>query len=220
MSDIFREVDEDLRREHANQIWRKYNGLFLALAVLVVAAVVGWRLFETRRISAEEAAGARYEAASALARQGKPDEAAAAFAAIAQTGPAGYAVLARLRAAALRAATDKVGAVTAYDGIVNDGGAPALVRDAARLRAALLRVDEADLAEIRKRLASLLVSGGPFRNSAREIEALAAFRTGDYTAAGQALDAIVTDNGAAPDMRARAEALQGLVRTGKPAATR
>ena len=43
MSDIFDEVDEEVRREQFKKLWERYGNLFVALAVLIVAAVGGWR---------------------------------------------------------------------------------------------------------------------------------------------------------------------------------
>ncbi|MGZ9092727.1 MAG: tetratricopeptide repeat protein, partial [Rhodoplanes sp.] len=43
MSDIFREVDEEVRREQLKRLWDRYGLLFIATAVLLVAAVGAWR---------------------------------------------------------------------------------------------------------------------------------------------------------------------------------
>ncbi len=41
MSDIFQEVDEDVRRDKAAEFWKKYQNVILAAAALVVLAA-GW----------------------------------------------------------------------------------------------------------------------------------------------------------------------------------
>lgn len=38
MSDIFHEVDEDVRRDKAAELWRRYHTPILIFAVLIVAA--------------------------------------------------------------------------------------------------------------------------------------------------------------------------------------
>ncbi|MBV9138099.1 MAG: hypothetical protein JO357_13665, partial [Hyphomicrobiales bacterium] len=45
MSDIFREVDEDVRRDRFERIWKQYGNLIVAAALVVVAAVGGWEIF-------------------------------------------------------------------------------------------------------------------------------------------------------------------------------
>jgi hypothetical protein len=215
MSDIFREVDEDVRRDQAAQVWSRYQNLFIGLAVLVIAATAGWRLYDHYRTKQAEEAGAKYEAALALARDGKSAEAEGAFEQIAKGGPKGYAALARLREAAEYSSTDPAVAVKAYDAIAADGTIDPLFQSLARLRAALLRLDEADAKENETRLAPMATNDNPFRFSAREALALAALKHDDFDAAGRQLDAIVVDPQAPATMRQRAEALLAVVRSSK-----
>jgi hypothetical protein len=215
MSDIFREVDEDVRRDQAAQVWARYQSLFIGLAVLVIAATAGSRFYDHYRTKQAEEAGAKYEAALALARDGKPAEAEGAFEQIAKGGPKGYAVLARLREAAEYSSSDPAVAVKAYDAIAADGTIDPLFQHLARLRAALLRLDEADAKENESRLAPMTTNDNPFRFSAREALALAALKHDDFDAAGRQLDAIVVDPQAPATMRQRAEALLAVVRSSK-----
>jgi hypothetical protein len=217
MSDIFREVDEDVRRDQAAQIWARYQNLFIGLAVLVIAATAGWRFYDHYRTKEAEEAGAKYEAALALARDGKTAEAEGAFQQIAKVGPKGYATLARLREAAEYSGSDPAAAVKAYDAIAADGTIDPLFQNLARLRAALLRLDEADEKEIETRLGTMTGNDNPFHFSAREALALAALKHDDFDAAGRQLDAIVVDPQAPASMRQRAEALLAVVRSSKRA---
>lgn len=211
MADIFREVDEEVRRDRALEFWKKYQTLFIVLAVVIVAAAGGWRFYQERQRAESEAAGSRYEAALQLARENKTSEADEAFQSIIKQGPAGYALLARFRAAADATASDKAKAVSIYDSLAQDPKLAGPLQDVARIRAALLRLDEADQKEIERRLTPLAQPGAPFRNSARELLAVAALKREAYQAAGRYLDSIVVDAEAPQGVRQRAEALLGLV---------
>ena len=79
------------------------------------------------------------------------------------------------------------------------------------MRAAMLRIDDADQKEIEDRLTRLTQAGATFRNTARELLAVAALKREDYESAGRWLDAIVVDAQAPQGTRQRAEALLGLV---------
>jgi hypothetical protein len=217
MSDIFREVDEEVRRDQAARIWGRYQNLFIGLAVLVIAATAGWRFYEHYRTKQAEEAGAKYQAALALAREGKAAEAEGALERIAKGGPKGYALLARLREAAELSGRDPAAAVKAYDAIAADGTIDPLFQNLGRLRAALLRLDEADGKEIEGRLGPMTANDNPFRFSAREALALAALKHDDFDAAGRQLDTIVIDPQAPGAMRQRAEALLAVVRASKRA---
>jgi hypothetical protein len=113
VSDIFNEVDEEVRREQLKKLWERYGNYIVALAFLVVAAVAGWRGYEYWEGRRAAVAGAAYDAAAQLAAEGKHDEAEAAFAKLVTDGTAGYRVLARLREAAVIAERDPKAAVAA-----------------------------------------------------------------------------------------------------------
>ena len=215
MSDIFREVDEEVRRDKALQFWSKYQTLFIALAVAIVAASAGWRFYKDGQRARAEAAGAGFEAALQLSRENKLGEADAAFQDLIKQGTPGYALLSRFRGAADVAVTDQAKAVEIYDALAADAKVPALMQDEARLRAAMLRIDQADGAELKRRLEPLAQTDAPFRNSARELLAYAALKAQDYEAAGRWLDQIVVDLQAPAGLRQRAETLLGLVAASK-----
>ena len=212
MADIFREVDEDVRTDKMALLWEKYSGLVLGAAVAIVIGTAVFVYVKHRKQTEAEAAGARFEAAQALAVTNKSVEAAAAFEALAKDSPQGYKALAALRAAEEKALTDRAAGVKALDALANDAALGPLLQDAARLRAALLRVDEADKDEIERRLGPLL--NGSYRYSAREYLALAAIKRGDFEGAGRHLDQIVVDPNAPQALRQRAEAFLSLVRGG------
>lgn len=211
MSEIFDEVNEELRREQLKRIWDRYSGLILGVAVLIVVAVGGWRGYQYWK--AEQAAknGAAFEAAVALVEANKQAEAQAAFAKIATEGTGGYRTLAQFRSAAETAKNDAPAAVKLYDAIAADGRADAAEKDLAQLRAAQLLIDTAPYDEVRKRLEPLTATGRTFRHSARELLALSAWRANDATAARQWLDMIAGDAATPSSMRSRAEALQALL---------
>ena len=102
MSDIFHEVDEDVRRDKAENLWRRYQTPIYVVAFLIVAATGAWSYYQDKRQKEAEGANARFEAAAALINEGKVAEGAAAFDALAKDGPKGYAALARIRAAEAR----------------------------------------------------------------------------------------------------------------------
>ncbi|MBS7540966.1 tetratricopeptide repeat protein [Ancylobacter lacus] len=214
MADIFHEIDEDLRRERLGKIWSRYGAYIVALVVVIVLGVAAWRGYEWYRAKQAEAAGARFAAALRLAGEGKHEEAEKAFSAIAVDGSGGYRVLARFRAAAELAATDKPAAVAAYDGLANDTALDPLTRDIARLRAGYLLVDTAPLADVEARMKPLDTDTGPFRHSAREIVGLAQYRAGDLAAATKTFETILSDPETPPGLRQRAELMRGLAAGG------
>jgi hypothetical protein len=211
VTDIFREVDEEVRREQLKKLWQRYGHYLIALCVLVVAGVGAWRGYQWWEAKQAAQSGAAFEQAVELAETGKHQEAEAAFAKLTTAGTAGYRVLARLREAAELARTDPKAAIADYDEIAADRNAGQVIQDLAAVRAGFLLVDTAPYSEIRARLEPLTAADRTFRHSAREILALSAWKTGDMTAARQWTDALLTDPQTPAGTRSRAEVLSELI---------
>ncbi len=219
MTDFFREVDEEVRRDRAVKFLQRFQIPLIGLAVLVVAATAGWRLYDTWRTNQAETGGWRLRGCRSTGprQQIGRSRGGGVFQKIVDSGPKGYALLARFRVAATTAATDSEAAVKDYDALAADATIDPTLQDIARYRAALLRLDKADPKEMDERLAPLTRTLNPFRNSARELLALAALKANDFTAAGNWLDMIVADPQTPDDLRQRAETDLGVVAANQPA---
>lgn len=213
MSELFDEVDEEVRREQLKKLWDKYSIYFIALMVLVVAAVGGWRAYQYFEAKKAAEAGAAFERAVELSEQAKHEDAEKAFTELAAKAPSGYRTLARLRAAAEAASRDPKAAAKMYDDIAADRSVGSEWQDLAKIRAAGLLLDSTSYADMQQRLEASAApkSNSTFRHSAREMLALSAWRNNDMTAARKWLDAIDGDGETPPGLRSRAEALQALL---------
>jgi hypothetical protein len=213
VSDIFQEVDEEVRREQFKKLWDRYGHYAAAAAVLVVVAVGGWRGYSWWEAKKAAESGAAFESAITLAEAGKPAEAEAAFGKIASDGTTGYRKLARLREAAELGQTDAKAALAAYDKLASDSGIGAVLQDLAALRAGAILIDTGAFEEARTRLEPLTANDRTFRHTARELLVLAAWRAGDMTAAKRWIDMIMTDLQTPPATRSRVEMLVALTTT-------
>ncbi len=211
MSDIFREVDEEVRREQFQKIWDRYGLYIIAGLILFVAAIAGWRTYDWYENKAAAEAGAAFEAAATLSQEGKSTEAQAAFAKIATEGTSGYRAIARMREATELGQRDAAAAVAAFDKLAADTSLGPVLQDLAGLRAAALLVDTASFADITKRLDPLTGSGRTFRHSAREMLVLSAWRAGDMVAAKRWYDTIQVDPETPQALRGRVDVLMALV---------
>jgi hypothetical protein len=210
VSDIFREVDEEVRREQFQKLWERYGNLIIALAVLIVVAVGAWRAYQWWEAKKAAEAGAAFEAAATLAEQGKHQEAEAAFAKIAADGTPTYRMLARFREAAEVAQRDPKAAIAIYDQLAKDGGIGAPLQDLAALRAGMLLVDTAPYDEVGQRLEPLTAPDRTFRHSARATLALSAWRAGDTKALRRWSDMILADAETPANTRGQVEMLLAL----------
>lgn len=211
MSELFDEVDEEVRREQLKKLWDQYSIYIIAAAILIVAAVGGWRGYQYLEAQKAAAAGAAFDAAIELSDQNKHAEAEAAFDKIAATAPSGYRMLARLRAAAEVATRDPKAGSKMYDEIAADRSVGTEEQGLARIRAAGLLLDSDSYPNMLQRLEASTKPDATFRHSARELLALSAWRANDTTATRQWLDMIANDGETPSGLRSRAEALQALL---------
>jgi hypothetical protein len=214
VSDIFQEVDEEVRREQLKKLWQRYGNYIVAACVLIVAGVAAWRGYDWWETKKAAESGAAFEQAVTLAEAGKAQDAEAAFTKLANDGTAGYRVLSRLREAAELAHTDPKAAIKAYEDLAADQAAGRVIQDMAALRIGFLQVDTSSYADLRARLEPLTAADRPFRYSARELLALSAWKNGDAAAARQWADMIITDPQTPPGARSRAEMLSELIAAG------
>jgi hypothetical protein len=211
VSDIFHEVDEEVRREQLKKLWERYGAYVVALAIVVMLGVAGWQGYDwwERKKAAES--GSEFEAALLLSEDGKQDEAQAALNKLAATGSSGYRILARLRAAAEIGKRDAAAAVKIYDEVAADGRSGEVLQDFAVVRAGYQLVDTAAYDEMRRRLEPATAANRTFRHSARELLALSAWRAGDSKSAREWAEMVITDPEAPPGTRNRAEVYMALV---------
>ncbi len=212
MTDIFKEVDEDIRREQLHKLWDRFGPYILGLAVLIVAVTAGYRGWVYWQDRQAQTSGDQFLAAIQLAADGKHDDAIKALEALTKDGHGAYPTLARFRIAGEEAdAGDTKGAVAEFDAIAADNSAPAEIRSMARLRSALLLVDTSTVADLQQRIGDMAATGDQWRAVAREILGLAAWRTGDLSTARQYYTDIASDTDAPNEAHQRAALMLGLI---------
>jgi hypothetical protein len=218
MSDLFREVDEEIRKDKATEFWFKHGTKLVLAATLIIAGVAGWQAYTRYEFGQRAALGAAFEAAMAEANAEKP-EATASLTTLAEGKTGTYPALARFRLASdlARKAQDEAGrkdAASAFDALAKDAALPTEWQELASLRAAYVLLDDAPLADIEARLTPLMAAGKPFRHSAREALALAAWRVNNQDRALEILQQVILDTETPQNMRQRAEAMLAVVRAG------
>jgi len=211
VSELFDEVDEEVRREQLKKLWDQYSIFIIAGALLIIAGVGGWRGYQYLEAKKAAEMGAAFDKAIELSEQNKHSEAEAAFNDVAAKAPWGYRMLARMRAAAEVAVSDPQAAAKMYDDIAADSSVGGDMRELAKIRAAGLMLEKTSYPNMVTRLEPLAAPSATFRHTARELLALSAWHANDPTASRKWLDVIASDGETPPSLRSRAEALQALL---------
>lgn len=210
MSDIFREVEEDVRRERVQKFWKAYGNYVIALGVLAFVALGGWQLWQRHLDQQRRQFSAAFTAAQ---RVTNPQAAASAFGDMASDAPAGYASVAQLsEAGAMYAAGQRKEGLDLYKQIADaDSGT---VGSVARLRAAWILADSATRADLATLLEPLNKPGNPWRENAQEVLAYADYHALDMKSARAKYDALAMDAEAPDALRARAKAMAAFLKNG------
>ena len=213
MSDIFREIDEELRRDNLLKLWRLYGKYVIAVAVVAIAIAAGIVAWRNHLASERQAQGERYSAALALARTGKGSEAAKLFGQLAGEG-GGYSVLAAFENAELLSkGGDKKAAVAAYDKLADSTALDPEYRDLAVLLSVTAGLANGDAPAAIGRLKPLTASGNPWRASALDLTATAKLKAGDRAGALAIYKELADDLTAPQGLRARAAEMAAALKS-------
>jgi hypothetical protein len=217
MSDIFNEVDEELRRERLKTAWSRSAPWGIAAAVLAIAGAIGWSLYQWNENSRDANSSVRYEQALDLAQNGNYQEADAIFMNLADGKSAGYATLSKFRHAAIEVSVEPTKAVERFDQLATDSELPTVLQDLARIRAGQVLLDRGSYDDVIKRLASLAETrNNVWRHSAREMLALSAWKIGNEDDVRKWGEMLVSDMGAPRGSRGRVQLVLDLVGDPKP----
>lgn len=215
MSDVFNEVDDEVRQEQWQKLFRAYGAYVIGAVASFVVVFAGSIIWDDYRTGQRQIESQRYVAAGQTLSDGDPSLAAQQFGSLADDAGDGYGALARLREAdALAKAGDVTGAVATLDRLADDGGADAAFRDLARLFTVYQLMDSASREELDSRLAPLLSEQSPWRASARELSGLIALRAGETFAARDLFTAIVEDSASPSSARSRAAGMLAIIGEG------
>jgi hypothetical protein len=213
LSDIFNEVEEEVRRERFEQLWKQYGDYVIAGAALVVIAVAGWQIYDRYETNQRQKASETLIAAQAMAESGAADRANAALGVVAKDAPSGYAEMARMtEAGSLLAAGRRDEAVEIYKSLAAKDSGPA--GRAALIRAGWAMADVSSKQDLQTLLAPVSGNDSPWRFTAREIFAFADYHAHDLKTAEIEFRALANDKDAPEGLQHRAGAMADFVKMG------
>jgi hypothetical protein len=210
VSDIFREVEEDVRRERFEKLWRAYGSYAIAALVLLFAGIGGWQFWQRHELQERQKFSDSFLAAQRISN---PQTAASTFADLARNAPKGYGMVARLsQAGAMFTSGQRAGAIDLYKQIAKDDSGP--IGSVARLRAAWALAESASRTELTELLKPLDQPGNAWRPNAREVLAYADYRAMDTKSALAKYNELALAPESPNGLRARARAMADFLKNG------
>jgi len=210
LTDIFQEVEEDVRRERYAQLWKQYGDYIMAAAALIVVAVAAWQLWQRYQLNQRIEASNAYIVALETR---DPEKAASAFAKLAKTAPAGYALISRMQEANSLLDAGKHDQATAlYRELMKDSDP--LFASVARLRLAWADADTLSKKQMQDLVAPLTDASDPFHYMANELLAYVDYREGAVQAAQTQYEALAKDTTTPAGIRERAAGMAAFLAAG------
>lgn len=211
MSDIFHEVEEDVRRERYEQLWKQYGKYVIALAVLIVAGVAAWQAWQRYDSGQRQQASDRLQQADQIATTGNYVQAETDLAPLTKNAPAGYSDLAKFRLAGVYLAEGKRDQSIDLLRQLTTLSDP-ILSSVARLRLAWTLADASPKSDIVNLLQPLMGKDSPWRFAASEVIAYVDLKDGARAQAIGEYQQIAQDNAAPATLRQRAGGIAEFLR--------
>jgi len=214
VTDLFEEVEEQLRSDRYKQFARKALPWMLGIAAAALIATLGYWGYDSYRGKQIANASEQYAAAVDAMVAGDKTKAQQLWTEVSKSQAKGYKSLALMHLGAFALEAKKPAeAVKLFDEAAEAAPDP-LVGDAARLKSAFALLDTAPLKDLEGRLKPLMEEGRPYRVQAREALAFAKLNAGDLTGARGDFVLISQSLDAQQGAQARAQAAIGLIDSG------
>jgi hypothetical protein len=206
LSDIFQEVEEDVRRERYEQIWKQYGNYIMAAAAVLVLAVAGYQAWKNYDLTQRQKTSDQYRAASQSAQTGNATKAETDFSALVKTAPQGYATLAKFHLAGAYLAQGKR---EPAETLLRELGASSdpIISGTARLKLAWIMADANSKADVVNVLQPLTAMDSPWRFAAAEVIAYIDLKDGARTESLAEYQKLAADTEAPANLRQRASGI-------------
>ena len=213
VTDIIRDIDEEMRRDAFLSRVRRYAWVFLLVVVVVLVIVAAGYFWQNRQASMRSAQAGELSSALTLAET-DAEAARAQLEALVAGSSGGNAIVAGFELAEIEArAGDTEAAAAALEALAEARGGDAYAKTAS-LFSAYTELDTAEPASLLARLDPLIAEDASFTALAMELKAQVLIRAGDQAGALALLDQLLARDGLTRDVAGRVQALRDSLSDG------
>lgn len=202
--EFFREVDDELRREQALAIWKRFGRWIIGAVIGGLALFAGYLWWQNDRETKRGVEGEQLSAALEDLSGGNVDKAKSELDKLATSKTAGVAASAKLtNAAILLQKGDAKAAAAAFGAVAADTALDQTYRDLALVRQTAAEFDAMTPEAVVARLKPLAIKGNPWFGSAGEMVGISYLRMGKNDLAAAMFGALVKDEAVPQSIRDR-----------------
>ena len=205
MADLFQEIDDELRQDKASSLWKLYGKYVVAVAIIIIMCVGGYKFWQQKQLDNGEKASIAYEAALARSASGDFKGAIDQLNEKELRITPGYAALSQMQKANLAIKIkDFEAALITYKDIAENDDYPQSIKEWASFRRAAVRVEKQIDSNASADLDKLIATDSPWRFLAKEIKAIKEIEIGNNSEAKAIFSELADDENAPERLRVRA----------------
>ncbi|MDI9408691.1 MAG: tetratricopeptide repeat protein [Candidatus Pacebacteria bacterium] len=205
MNEFIKEVEQEIRADRYEELWKKYGKWLIAALVLVVLGTAGFVAWRNYRYEQNATQGAELIGALNLMDRGDLAGATAALNHLAKNGRPSYAALAELHEAQAQFALGKTSqALGIYSTIAENSSYDPIFRDLALLLSGYIWVGLENPELLEARLKPIMAKDNPWHFGAIELLALSQMNGKNYAKAREILTPLSQDSAAPAGIKRRA----------------
>lgn len=214
MTDVFEEVEEQLRSDRYKTIALKSLPWVAGLVLIAVVAVGGWWGWQAYTLKSSATASEQYAQALKDFDQGRQEHAIGLWTEIAKSPSKAYKSMALLQLGGAKISENKPAEAVKFFDEAATAAPNDIIGDLARLKSAFALLDTAPYKDMEARLTPLTQEGRPYRAAAREALAFAKLMAGDVDGARSDFKVLTLLQDSPQAMRGRAQAAIELIDAG------
>ncbi|MFC3070216.1 tetratricopeptide repeat protein [Phenylobacterium soli] len=214
MTDLFEEVEEQLRSDRYRALVIKALPWVLGLAAVLLIAYFGYWGWDRYTTQQDAKASEQYAQAFEALQQGQKDKAVQLWTEVSKSPSKAYKSLALMQIGGVRLADKNTPEAVKYFDQAAAAAPDDIIGDVARLKSAFALLDTAPEKDLEGRLTPLTKDGRPYRVQAREALGFAKLMAGDTAGARGEFVVISQSLEASDASRERAKAAMDLIDSG------
>ena len=211
MSNLFNEIDDDLRQDRLKSIWASYKNSIFAAVIVISLILIGSESYQYLSKSKAEKSGLLFSQIIESIGDDNHELASDFIDELLESGSSDYKTYALLLRSENLISQDKLTeAKETYIDLIKKAE-NSLIRDVAKLKLSYLNVDSSSFDEIEEELSIILEDDSPLSLFAYEVLAMSAYKHGLYQRGTEYLNIIVTNEKTTNGMFERAQMMLRVI---------
>jgi len=211
VSDIFREIDEDLRQDKLKALWKKYRVNIITIIITPIVVLSAFKIYQNWEKNYIEKSGGLLSEAIEYVNITDFDSASATIQELKDISRKEYLQYATIIEAAIAVkSNDNNKAIELYEEYIQDSN-NSLLKDFSLIKIAYLKIDSSSSEEIKDLITPILVDDSSLYGIGLELMGYSYYRNGNYDESFKQFELILSNRYNSPSLLNRANTMYELL---------